>query len=277
MKMDSYKLISEIERNHILALTKKGLRIDGRGFKDVRDITIETGYIPKAEGSSKVTLGNTMIVAGVKVSIGSPYADTPDSGVITVNAELSPMASPEFEPGPPDENSVEVARVVDRGIRHSNIVDKDKLVIIPGEKVFVIFLDLYVVSYDGNLYDAGEIAAVKALMDTKLPKLPPNFAELKGEWVPPVKEDIQWIPLEISDYPVSVTIAKIGDALVVDPNANEERILDSRLTITINSKNEICSMQKGGAGSLTFEDISNAIDMAQELAPKLQSRLKESK
>jgi exosome complex component RRP42 len=277
MNMDSYKLISDIERNHILALTKKGHRIDGRGFKDVRDITIETSYIPKAEGSSKVTLGNTIIVAGVKVSIGSPYSDTPDSGVITVNAELSPMASPEYEPGPPDENSVEVARVVDRGIRHSSIVDKDKLVIIPGEKVFVIFLDLYVVSYDGNLYDAGEIAAVKALMNTKLPKLPPNFAELKGEWVPPVKESIEWIPLEILDYPVSITIAKIGDALMVDPNANEERILDSRLTITINAKNEICSMQKGGSGYFTFEDISNAIDMAQELAPKLQSLLKETK
>jgi exosome complex component RRP42 len=275
--MDSYKLISDIERNHILALTKKGLRIDGRGFKDYRDITIETGYIPKAEGSSKITLGNTMIVAGVKVSIGTPYSDTPDSGVITVNAELSPMASPDYEPGPPDENSVEVARVVDRGIRHSNIVDKDKLVIVPGEKVFVIFLDLYVLSYDGNLYDAGEIAAVKALMNTKLPKLPPGFAESKSEWVPPVKEDLEWIPLEISDYPVSITVAKIGDALVVDPNANEERILDSRLSITIDAKNEICSMQKGGSGSFTFEDISNAIDMAQELAPKIQRQLKESK
>jgi len=275
--MDSYKLISDIERNHILTLAKKGYRIDGRGFRDFREISIEADYIPKAEGSAKVYLGNTMVVAGVKVSIGPPYSDTPDAGVITVNAELTPMASPEYEPGPPDENAVEVARVVDRGIRHSNIVDKDKLVIIPGEKVFVIFLDLYVLSYDGNLYDAGEIACVRALMNTKLPKLPPNFAETGAEWPTPFKEDIEWQPLTIEDCPVSITVAKLGDTLLVDPNEHEERILDSRLTITINSKNEICSMQKGGSGTFTFEEIAIAIDMAQELAPKLQNIIKESK
>ncbi len=260
--MDSYKIISDVERNHILSLSKKGQRIDGRGFKDYREILIETNYVPKAEGSTKIKLGNTQIIAGIKISIGPPYPDTPNSGVITVNAELSPMAAPHFEAGPPGEESVEVARVVDRGIRHSDIINKEKLAIIPGDKVFIIFCDIYVIGYDGNMFDAGELAMVKALSTTKIPKV-----EIKDGEVNVIDE---WHPLEILDYPVSVTIAKIGDILLVDPNANEERVLDSRITLTLNSKNEIVSAQKGGSGSFSIDEIFQAIDIAQEIAPKLR-------
>lgn len=263
--MDSYKIISDLEKRHIEFLAKKGQRIDGRGVTDYREISIETDYVPKAEGSARTFLGNTQIVAGIKVSIGAPYPDTPNSGVVTVNAELSPMAAPHFEAGPPNENSVEVARVVDRGIRHSNIIDKEKLVIIPNEKVFIIFIDLYVLGYDGNMFDAGELAAVKALCTTKIPK----YEIIEGE----VKLIPEWQPLEILDYPVSVTIAKIKDSLFVDPNANEERVLDCRITLALNSKNEICSAQKGQEGSFTVDEIEKAIEMSQEIAPKLRKYL----
>ena len=48
--------------------------------------------------------------------------------------ELVPFASPMFESGPPREDAIELARVVDRGIRHSEIVDKKKLCITPGKE-----------------------------------------------------------------------------------------------------------------------------------------------
>ncbi|NVM27634.1 MAG: exosome complex protein Rrp42 [Candidatus Helarchaeota archaeon] len=264
--MDSYKIISDVEKSHILSLSKKGQRIDGRGFNDFREISLESDYVPKAEGSAKISLGNTQIIAGIKISIGTPYPDTPNSGVITVNAELSPMAAPHFEPGPPGEVSVEVARVVDRGIRHSDIIDKEKLAIIPGEKVFIIFCDLYVISYDGNMFDAGELGAVKALCTAKIPKLKVKDGE--------VKVIDEWHPLEIEDYPVSVTIANIGGALLVDPNANEQRVLDSRITLALNAKNEIVSAQKGGKGSFTMDEITKSIEIAQDIAPKLREYYK---
>ncbi len=265
--MDSYKIISDLEKKHIEALVKKGQRIDGRGMTEFRDVKLEADFIPKAEGSARVFLGKTEIIAGVKVSVGTPYPDTPNSGVITVNAELSPMGAPHFEAGPPDENSVEVARVVDRGIRHSDIVDKEKLVLVPGEQVFIIFVDLYVLAYDGNLFDAGELAAVRALCDTKLPKF--EVVDGKAKLIP------EWAPLEIMDYPVSVTTVKIGDALLVDPNENEERVLDSRMTLALNAKNEIVSAQKGGKGSFTVDEVAQIIEMSQETAPKLRELLKD--
>src|SRR5258708_586550 len=98
-------------------LLSKGTRLDGRGLADIRDLTITTNVIEKAEGSCRVKLGNTELIAGVKVNLGTPFPDTPDKGLLIVSAEVLPLASPYAEPGPPDENTIELARVADRGIR----------------------------------------------------------------------------------------------------------------------------------------------------------------
>ena len=72
----------------------------------------------KPKGQQDVFLGKSEVLAGVKVETGEPFPDTPNEGVMTVNAELVPIASPNFEPGPPNEDSIELARVVDRGIEN---------------------------------------------------------------------------------------------------------------------------------------------------------------
>ena len=118
-----------------------GKRLDGRGLTDYREIKLVTGIIESAEGSARVHLGKTDVLVGIKVGIGQPFPDLPEKGVLTVNSEFTPIASPTFRAGPPGENSIELARVVDRGIRESTAVDLEKLCIIPGEKVFVIFFN----------------------------------------------------------------------------------------------------------------------------------------
>ena len=98
---------------------------------------------------------------------------------MTVNAELVPLASPTYEPGPPDETSIELARIVDRGIRESKAIDTEKLCIEPGKKVFVVFVDVYVLNHDGNLIDAAALAAMSALMNTKMPNYEIKDGEVK--------------------------------------------------------------------------------------------------
>lgn len=168
---------------------------------------------------------------------------------------------------PPGEDSVEFARVVDRGIRHSNIVDYAKLCLIPEQNVFIIFIDLYVISFDGNLFDAGILAAVSALLTAKLPRteIVDNDVVVLGEQYS--KSD--WLPLPITNKAVSVTIAKIGNKLLVDPNENEERVMDSRITITVDESEQICSIQKGREGSFTAEEILEAVDTTIEKSKDL--------
>ena len=162
-------VVSEIKRKYLHKLAQANKRIDGRAFDEYRPIKIETNFVKKAEGSAKVELGNTKVLVGVKLEVGEPYPDSPDCGVLTTNAELIPMASPEFEAGPPDEKSIELARVVDRGIRESEMIDLEKLCIEPGEKVWVVFVDIHILDFDGNLFDASSLAALAALLTAKVP------------------------------------------------------------------------------------------------------------
>ncbi|WP_461863418.1 exosome complex protein Rrp42, partial [Thermococcus sp.] len=161
------EVMASIMRDHILELLKEGKRIDGRGLEDYRELEIKTNVIEKAEGSAWVRLGNTQVLVGIKVDMGEPFPDLPEKGVMTTNIELVPLASPTFEPGPPDENAIELARVVDRGIRESQAIELEKLAIVPGKLVRVIFIDVHVLDHDGNIVDAAGIGAIAALMSTK--------------------------------------------------------------------------------------------------------------
>src|SRR4030043_165842 len=188
-------LITRVRMKQIEQLIEKAKRLDGRGLGDYREIKVEQGVIEKAEGSARVLLGKTEVLVGVKIENGTPFPDTPNDGVMTGNAELVPLASPTFEPGPPDENSIELARIVDRGIRESKAIDTEKLCIDPGKKVFVVFIDVYVLNHDGNLIDASALAAVSALLNTKMA----DYETKDGE----VKTKQGYTPLPMKNHPIT--------------------------------------------------------------------------
>jgi exosome complex component RRP42 len=259
-------LVTRVRLQQIEKLIEKSKRLDGRGLTDYREIKIDQGIIEKAEGSARILLGKTEVLVGVKVETGTPFSDTPNDGVMTVNAELVPLASPNFEPGPPDENSIELARIVDRGIRESHAIDTAKLCIESGKKVFVVFVDVYVLNHDGNLIDASALAAVSALLNTKMP----NYEVKDGEVL--IKQG--YTPLPMKSHPITVTLGKINDKLIVDPWLEEEQVIDSRLTMAFNDEGNICAIQKGGAGYFTQQQILEGMKLAQKKAAELRKQMK---
>src|SRR5687768_3316746 len=148
-------------------LITNGKRLDGRNLEDTRDLQIEVDIIKKADGSAKVKLGNSEVIAGIKVETGEPFEGLENKGALIVTAEVLPIASPYIEPGPPDEETIELARVVDRGIRESKMVDLDKLVLIPGKIVYTIFVDCSIINVDGIFFDAISFALFVALLRIK--------------------------------------------------------------------------------------------------------------
>lgn len=250
-------LVSDIKHDYIVNLARQGKRVDARAPDQYRGISVERGVVKTARGSALVRLGNTQVLVGVKLERAKPFPDTPGSGVLMVNAELLPLASPTFEPGPPDENAIELARVVDRGIRESGSIELERLAIKPGEDVWGVFVDIHVLDYDGNLIDASALAAAAALLDTKPP------------------EDDAWALPEfpVVEKPVAVTTAKIGGELMVDPCLAEESVMDARLTITTIEDGSICAMQKGGAGYFTREELERAYELAKACSAQLRKHL----
>lgn len=259
-------LLTRVKLKQIEKAIEEEKRIDQRTLSDYRTFTIEQGVIQKAEGSAKILLGKTEVLVGIKVEKGTPYPDTPNNGVMTVNAELVPLASSKFEPGPPGEQAIELARIVDRGIRESEAIDTEKLCIVPGKQVFVVFVDIYVLNHDGNLIDASAMAAVSALMNTKMP----NYEIVDEEIV--IKQG--YTPLPLKDHPVTVTIGKINDKLIVDPGLEEEEVMDSRISIAFTDDGRICAMQKGGFGYFTIKQVSEAMKLAQSTAEAQRKKLK---
>jgi exosome complex component RRP42 len=258
-------VMTRVKQKQIAELVANEKRLDNRKLSDYRETKLEQGIIERAEGSARVLLGKTEVVVGIKIEMGEPFADTPNEGVLTVNAELVPLASPRFEPGPPDENSIELARIVDRGIRESKAIDTAKLVIEPGKKVFVVFVDVYVLNHDGNLIDASALAAVAALMNTKMANYEIKDGEVK------IKTGYQQLP--IKKHPITVTCARIGDKLVVDPLLEEEQVMDARISIAIDDDDNICAIQKGGSGYFEPKQVFEAAKIAKEKANQIRKKL----
>lgn len=252
-------VVSEIKRDYVLNLASEGKRVDGRGFEEYRAVEIQTGIISQAEGSARVKLGDTMVYVGVKMALGTPYPDTPTSGNLTTSAELVPIASPDFETGPPSPDAIELSRVVDRGIREAKTIDMEKLCITPGEKVWTMYIDMHIVDYDGNLFDACSLACLAALLTTKVPA-----AKHK------VGEDF---PLPVDHYPIMCTAMKLGKAIVFDPGQMEDKVGGPRVSTSTDENGNVRAMQKGLEGSVTRDEVLHIVQTSQRLGRDLREKL----
>ena len=249
-----------MQTEYMLRLLEKEERIDGRKMDEFREIKLETKIIESAEGSARVKIGKTDVIVGVKLGIGKPFSDMPNMGVLKIGAEFSPIADPDFESGPPGEDATELARIVDRGIRESDSIDLEKLCLEEKEKVWEVFVDIHIINNDGNLIDASALAAIAALKTAKIPEIEDDKIirnKLKKE-------------LPILHEPITITVGKVADKFIFDPNKEEEGVLDAKLIVAVMEDGKVCAMQKSGLHGLTAEDVENMIDLAVKKSKELR-------
>ena len=261
-------IIDQLKRNQILDLLKEGKRVDGREFDESRQLTIDLGVIPKAEGSARARLGDTEVVAGVKIQPERPFPDTGDKGMLICTAEILPIAHPSAETGPPTPDVVELARVTDRGIRESGMLDMKQLVLEKDKSVIGIFCDNAVTDHDGNLFDACSYASTAAINSCKIPKY-----EMQED--APVKIEDEFTEPPVTTLPVSVTMAKIGQHILVDPTIDEWSIMDARITITTNSDGNVVALQKGGHDGFTQDDLIKCAEISVRVGSKIREIIKQ--
>lgn len=250
------------EKEHILKSLKTGIRYDGRKLLEYRKTTVEPNAT-SAEGSARVKIGATEVLVGVKLALEVPYPDTPAEGKLMVNTELRPMASPDFESGPPGVKAIDIARVVDRGLRESKAISPEKLCVKAGEAVWSVMIDIVPLNDAGNLLDAAALGAIVALKNTRFPA---------------VKEDgnIDWeVPctdkkLELAKEPIEVTVLKIGEFYIVDPILEEEELADTGITIAISEDGTVYAMQKRGKSPLSVEEIDKMVEIAIQKSAELR-------
>jgi exosome complex component RRP42 len=257
----SEEVTAEILTTHVLELAAHGKRLDGRGPDEYRKISVEPGFVTTADGSALVRIGDTAVLSGIKLEPGKPFPDTPNAGVLTTNAELIPLSSPVFEPGPPQPGAIEVSRVVDRAIRAAETIDLTRLCVTPGEKSWVCYVDIHVLDHGGNLIDAAQLAALAALAHATVPAKRFGIAEAD-------------YPLEVLHYPVECTFVRLGEAIVVDPTFDEERAAQGRLTVATDETGRIVAMQKGLVGAFSPDDVKSTVERAFQHGERLRTLAK---
>jgi|TARA_B100000959_G_scaffold8728_1_gene8742 exosome complex component RRP42 len=249
-------IVPKLLRAHLNDLAVNDARIDGRSQWEGRNLEIEHSVLPRAEGSARVRMGDTIVLAGVKFQIMQPYPDRPNQGGLMCSADVRPIAGRHWEAGPPSPEAIELGRVVDRGIRESGCIDVDSLCIIPGEKAWQVILDLFAVSDDGNLFDAFALAGIAALRNATVPA--ERFE---------VGEDYA---LPVSKTPIMCSYHKVGGRYVYDACSREELGGDERIHITLGDNDNVHSLQKGLKGIFSTAEFEEIMTNAQERTKELR-------
>ncbi|PNT68810.1 hypothetical protein BRADI_3g45490v3 [Brachypodium distachyon] len=260
------------EREFIEQALQSDLRVDGRRPFDFRKLKIVFG---REDGSAEVELGETRVMGYVTAQLVQPYKDRPSEGTLAIFTEFSPMADPAFEPGRPGEAAIELGRVIDRGLRESRAVDMESLCVVAGKHVWSLRVDLHILDNGGNLIDAANIAALAALSTFRRPECTVGGEDGQQVTVhdPEVRDPL---PLTIHHLPIAVTFAYFGDGniMVIDPTYKEEAVMGGRMTATINSNGDVCSIQKAGGEGVMSSVIMQCLRIASVKAADITSKIK---
>ena len=259
---------SRVTGDRIKEYLEQGKRFDGRKPDEFREIIVEKDISNMAEGSTRVKIGKTEVIVGVKMGVAEPYPDSPNKGNLMVTSELLPLSSERFESGPPRFPAIELGRLIDRAIRESKFIQLDKLCIKEGEKVWSVFIDIYSINDDGNLIDAAGIGAVLSLMNTRIPKYDSEKGKIiYGEFTE------EKFPLS-SEIPLVITAHKLGNKIIVDPTLEEEDVSEAKMTIGGSEKGTIFSMQKGNSKEITIEEMHKILDITEKVRKEVFLKIK---
>lgn len=210
-------------------LIVNGKRTDGRDAEDLRNLRIEVGVIPEADGSAYVEWGGNKIICGVygpRECIPRHDAN-PYHSKVKCKYMMSPFASlEEHSRSGPSRRSTELSKVIREVFENVIIAEK-----FPNTQID-IYID--VLQADGGTRTASITAATVALANAGIP---------------------------MKDMVGSVAVGKAGGHLVVDLNKTEDNFGQSDMPMAISSKDKkLLLLQMDGL--LTKEEVIQMVEMA---------------
>ncbi|RDW65449.1 hypothetical protein BP5796_10141 [Coleophoma crateriformis] len=241
---------SQNEKQFFTKALSENIRIDGRGFDEFRELSLEFG---DEHGVADVRLGKTRVLTHITAEVTSPFPDRPFDGLFTITTELSPMTSPSFEVNRPTETELLLSRMLEKTIRRSSALDTESLCLIAGQKVWSIRADVHVLSSDGNLTDAACISIIAALQHFRKPD-----TSTSGEGVTVYTlAEREPVPLSLLHHPLCVTFSFYpppaegngegeGEITLLDTTHLEESLRAGSVTISMNRHGEVCQIAKLG-------------------------------
>ncbi|KAK1242633.1 hypothetical protein MKX08_005445 [Trichoderma sp. CBMAI-0020] len=280
-------------------------RSNGRAPFEVRKPTVNLSSLSHAHGSALVRTGDTTVICGIRAETiltenipnyraSNTQTELSDYDLLVPNIELATGSAPQFLPGGPPTtlaqtlstkiysllHSSKLLRAEDLRIWHNRPAEAsfadeeegaEESEQKEGEKYvvayWVLYIDLFFISFDGNPFDAAWAATVAALRDTKLPQA---RYDLDREMILCSRKDPK--PLTVESMPISCTAViftgketkdQAADGkfwLLADPDTLEESLCDETVTIVIDctgGSRRILSISKHGGTVMTAKLLTS--------------------
>uniref|UniRef100_A0A915Q1W1 Exosome complex component RRP45 n=1 Tax=Setaria digitata TaxID=48799 RepID=A0A915Q1W1_9BILA len=231
-------------------------RIDGRKCDEFREVKVIVG---SELGSCLVMLGETRVLAQVSCSLVEPSTARGNMGIVEVQVDMSPIASPDYEDGRLGSKGLELMRILELLFRNCGVIDLESLCMRSFKQVWQIRIDVHVLASDGSLVDCACIASLTALAHFRRPDVSvlPDSIIIHGsdEKIP--------ISLNIYHMPICVTFGITASGQnIIDPTDKEEQCIKGVLIVATNKRHEICALHQSGNFLLNEQLIVHCVDRA---------------
>lgn len=283
MEVDAFRRLFPLRfhERHLL----KSIRPDGRTLGKARDTIISLGAVTSANGSALIKIGCTTMLAAIKLEVMTPTVESPDEGCIAIDFHMPPICSPIVRPGRPAEAAPVVAKQLSDTILSSRMIDLKELSLVSGKAAWMAYLDIYCLDADGSLFDAALLSAVAAFSHLQIPVVSLNdegrivlISEDNGggnsEKEPVNKEKRK---LKLNTIPFSLTCILHKNYILADPTAEEESIMETLVTVVLDSSSQLVSLYKPGGPVLGHTSaIQDCVALTRQRLKELQIILNEA-
>lgn len=203
------------------------------------------------------------MVAGIKLKTALPDPSR-EAGYMVPNVDLNPISNAKFKSGPPSDEAQVLSSRINDLLLSANIINHSQLVIEPRKAVWVVYVDVTCINYDGNALDAAVIAVVAALKNTKLPVAHYDYDHEKVVASP---EEITPLPLNKLFVPAS--FGWFDGKLLADLTDFEQSLSTAQITVVANADGTLAHISTQGYSlGCSIEEsvdvIKSAITAAQD-------------
>ncbi|KAL7134168.1 hypothetical protein ABFS83_11G008900 [Erythranthe nasuta] len=284
MEVDAFRRLFPLRfhERHLL----ESLRPDGRPLGRARDTTLMLGAVASANGSAMAKIGSTTMLAAIKMEVMTPTAEAPDEGCIAIEFHMPPICSPLVRPGRPAEVAPVISKQLSDTILSSGMIDLKELCLVGGKAAWMAYLDIYCLDADGALFDAALLSAVAAFSHLQIPVVSLNddgriviISEDNNGGAMKEKEPVnkEKIKLKLKSVPFSLTCVLHKKYILADPTSEEESIMETFLTVVLDSSFQLVSLNKpGGPGLTNSSVIQDCVALTRQRVKELQKILNEA-
>ncbi|GFY80565.1 3'-5'-exoribonuclease family protein [Actinidia rufa] len=278
MEVDAFRRLFPLRfhERHLL----ESIRTDARPLGKARDTSLALGAVASANGSALAKIGCTTMLAAIKIDVMTPTTESPDEGCIVIDFHMPPIYSPIVRPGRPAEAAPVVSKQLSDTILSSGMIDLKELSLVSGKAAWSL-LDIYCLDADGALFDAALLSAVAAFSHLEIPVVSLNddgrvvvVSDEDGGKLDKEAVNKEKRKLKLSSVSFSLTCILHKNYILADPTAEEESIMETLMTVVLDSSFQLVSFYKPGGPVLACTSaIQDCVALTRQRVKELQKIL----